>query len=53
MTLAVWMHNIDPYAIQLWEGGPIRWYGLSYLLGFVIAFFLVRRVARWRFANEA
>jgi len=45
-TLAAWLHTIDPYAVQLWEGGPIRWYGLSYLAGFLIAFLLVRRVAR-------
>lgn len=44
--LAAWLHTIDPYAIQLWEGGPIRWYGLSYLAGFLIAFLLVRRVTR-------
>ncbi len=43
--LAAWLHNIDPYAIKLWEGGPIRWYGLSYLLGFLIGYLLVRRVA--------
>ena len=46
MTLAAWLHQIDPYAIQLWEGGPVRWYGLSYLLGFAIAYALVRRVLR-------
>ncbi|MEX1017526.1 MAG: prolipoprotein diacylglyceryl transferase [Phycisphaeraceae bacterium] len=40
-TLAAWLHNLDPYAI-----GPIRWYGLSYLLGFTIAWLLVRRIAR-------
>ena len=44
-TLAAWLHTIDPYAIQLWEGGPIRWYGLSYLVGFVLAFVLIKRVA--------
>ncbi|MEM1108703.1 MAG: prolipoprotein diacylglyceryl transferase [Planctomycetota bacterium] len=44
--LAAWLHTIDPYAIRLWDGGPIRWYGLSYLLGFFIAYVLVRRVAR-------
>lgn len=46
MMLAAWLHNIDPYAVKLWEGGPIRWYGLSYLLGFVIAYGLVKRVLR-------
>ncbi|MEM7626590.1 MAG: prolipoprotein diacylglyceryl transferase [Planctomycetota bacterium] len=45
-TLAAWLHTLDPYAVQLWEGGPIRWYGLSYLAGFLLAFLLIKRVAR-------
>jgi phosphatidylglycerol:prolipoprotein diacylglycerol transferase len=44
--LAAYLHNINPYAIKLWEGGPIRWYAVSYLLGFIIAFLLIRRVTR-------
>jgi phosphatidylglycerol---prolipoprotein diacylglyceryl transferase len=37
--------NIDPVAIQL---GPvaIRWYGLMYIIGFAIAWFLARHRAR-------
>ena len=42
---AVYLHTIDPYAVKLWDGGPIRWYGLSYLLGFLVAYYLIRRVA--------
>jgi len=45
-TLAAYLHTIDPYLVELWEGGPIRWYGLSYLLGFFLAYLLVRRVVR-------
>jgi phosphatidylglycerol---prolipoprotein diacylglyceryl transferase len=44
--LASYLHDIDPYAIKLWEGGPIRWYGLSYLMGFAIGYVLIRRVAQ-------
>ena len=44
--LAAWLHTIDPYFVQLWEGGPIRWYGVSYLVGFFLGFLLVRRVCR-------
>lgn len=43
---AVYVHAIDPYAIKLWEGGPIRWYGLSYLAGFLIAYWIIRQMAR-------
>ncbi len=45
-ALAAYLHTIDPYALKLWDGGPIRWYGLSYLFGFLLAYLLVRRVAR-------
>lgn len=44
ITLATYLHDIDPYAIKLWDGGPIRWYGLSYLAGFFIAYLLIKRV---------
>jgi phosphatidylglycerol:prolipoprotein diacylglycerol transferase len=30
-----YVHNLSPFAIQLWEGFGIRWYGLAYLSGFV------------------
>lgn len=48
--LAVWMNDINPYAI-----GPfhingdtfgIRWYGLSYLFGFFLGYLLIKRVAK-------
>ena len=44
--LAAWLHTIDPYFVQLWPGGPIRWYGVSYLVGFFLGFLLIRRVCR-------
>ncbi|MBL4702260.1 MAG: prolipoprotein diacylglyceryl transferase [Phycisphaeraceae bacterium] len=45
-TLAAYVHDIDPYAIMLWEDGPIRWYGLSYLLGFFLAYLQLKRVVK-------
>ena len=38
-----YIHNINPIVIQL--GGPlaVRWYGLSYLFGFIAAILLLRR----------
>jgi len=46
LLLSAWVHDLDPYMIQLWEGGPIRWYGVSYLAGFVVAWLLMRWVAK-------
>lgn len=40
-TLAAWLHDLDPFAI-----GFVRWYGLSYLVGFVLGYVLIRRVTR-------
>ncbi len=44
MTLA-WLHDLGPIAFHL---GPlaIRWYGLSYAAGFVIAWLVLRWLAR-------
>ena len=41
-----WLHNLDPYAIRLgwFPGGGLRWYGLSYLAGFAVAYLILRRV---------
>lgn len=39
-----WVHDLDPYLVQLWDGGPIRWYGLAYVAGFLVGWWLVRRV---------
>jgi len=45
MTTAVWLHNLSPILIELGPI-PIRWYGLSYLAGFFVAFLMVKRVCR-------
>ncbi|XAL98070.1 prolipoprotein diacylglyceryl transferase [Phycisphaeraceae bacterium D3-23] len=41
-----WLHNLDPFALRLdwFPGGGLRWYGLSYLAGFALGYFLVRRI---------
>src|SRR3990172_6943642 len=44
-----YLNRIDPYAVQFPQGffvDGIRWYGLSYLAGFVIAYFVIRRVVK-------
>ncbi len=42
LTLAAWLHTLDPVAF--WAILPVRWYGLSYIFGFFLAYLLIRRV---------
>jgi phosphatidylglycerol:prolipoprotein diacylglycerol transferase len=44
VTLAAYLHRIDPFLIEFSDGIGIRWYGFSYLLAFVIGYFLIKRV---------
>jgi phosphatidylglycerol:prolipoprotein diacylglycerol transferase len=43
-----YIHNINPILLQL--GGPlaVRWYGISYLLGFIAAIIFLRRWSKQR-----
>ncbi len=36
-----YVHNLDPFAIQITETFGIRWYGLAYLAGFVICYYSI------------
>ncbi len=31
-----YLHDISPFALQFTETKGIRWYGLSYLAGFIV-----------------
>jgi phosphatidylglycerol:prolipoprotein diacylglycerol transferase len=50
MILTIPYPNIDPVFLRL---GPIqlRWYGLMYMLSFIIGFFVLRRFAKYRKLN--
>ena len=50
MILTIPYPNIDPVFLRL---GPIqlRWYGLMYMLSFIIGFFVIRRFAKYRKLN--
>lgn len=37
------VHDLHPVIFYIWGDLGVRWYGLSYLLGFVVAYF----IARW------
>jgi len=50
MILTIPYPNIDPVFLRL---GPVqlRWYGLMYMLSFIIGFFALRRLAKYRKLN--
>lgn len=46
MPLAYWVHDLSPFLIRFSENFGIRYYGLAYLAGFVMAAWLLYRY--WR-----
>src|SRR5437870_1586985 len=44
--LAAWLHNLSPFALRLWDDFGLRWYGLSYAAGFLVAWLLLRFLCR-------
>ena len=36
------VHDWDPFIVRFTENFGLRWYGLSYVLGFIVAVFLRR-----------
>lgn len=50
-----WVHDIDPVALHLWGNFGIRYYGLSYLLAFVVAgamFRLYQKKGKWNLSPD-
>jgi phosphatidylglycerol---prolipoprotein diacylglyceryl transferase len=45
-TYNTYIHNIDPFLIQFSEGFGIRWYGLAYLAGILLGYFIILKLIR-------
>ena len=41
-----YLHDLDPFALKLWGDFGIRWYGLSYLMGFFLGYLFIIWLAR-------
>lgn len=41
-----WTHDLSPFALELFPGVGLRWYGLAYVGGFMIGWWLMRRWSR-------
>ncbi len=48
MLAEVYVHDIDPFVFGTGRTAPIRWYGLSYLLGFAAAWWVMWSLSRRR-----
>ena len=50
MSLDAIYHALDPIAFSV---GPfsVRWYGIAYVLGFVLGAVVVWRLLRWRYKD--
>jgi phosphatidylglycerol:prolipoprotein diacylglycerol transferase len=45
MLLAYWVHDLSPFLVRFTDTIGIRYYGLSYMLGFLTTAWLLRRAA--------
>ncbi len=46
MTLGAWVHTLNPVIVRLTDRIQVRWYGVAYLTGFIVAYFMLRWLAR-------
>jgi phosphatidylglycerol:prolipoprotein diacylglycerol transferase len=45
-TLAAYLHTLDPFLVRFTPDLGVRWYGLSYAAGFILAWLLLRFLSR-------
>ncbi len=45
-VLAVWVHNLKPEIVEFGGNFALRWYGLAYLAGFVVGYFILKWMAK-------
>ena len=44
--LATYVHDLDPVIFSISEKIKLRWYGLSYVIGFAAAYMILLRLSR-------
>lgn len=44
--MLAYVHDWDPVIFDIWRGIKLRWYGLSYLMAFVVAYYLLCYLSR-------
>jgi len=48
----IYTHNLSPFLIEFSEGFGIRWYGVMYLLGFLLGYAFLKRYKKELSKNE-
>lgn len=48
LVLAAWLHDLGPFLVRFTDSFGLRWYGLSYAIGFLIAWGVMQWLARRR-----
>ncbi len=51
MPLAYYIHDISPFLFRIGEGFGVRWYGLAYVLAFLLAWAVFTHLARRGFSE--
>lgn len=41
-----YLHHFDPVIFEIWDFVKLRWYGLAYLMGFLVGYYLLVRLSR-------
>lgn len=40
--IPAYLHSMSPFAVEFGQGIGIRWYGLAYLTGFIVTYYIIR-----------
>lgn len=51
--LGAWLHDLDPFILRISGDFGLRWYGLSYVLGFLCGWLVLRWLAKRRLIQLA
>jgi phosphatidylglycerol:prolipoprotein diacylglycerol transferase len=47
-VLAYFLHHYDPFIVEFANGVGLRWYGLAYVLGFLLGYWMYRSLSKRR-----
>src|SRR5690606_35312187 len=47
-VFAYFLHHYDPFIVEFTNGVGLRWYGLAYVLGFLLGYWMYRSLSKRR-----